>query len=56
VLFWKLCVSLCKGSNEVEWVHKEVINGGGGILSTWHKLEFKCDNQEVEDGYVVTFG
>ena len=45
------------GSNEVEWVHKEAHNnGGGGILSMWHKLGFKCDSQEVGDGYVATFG
>ncbi|KAK7374187.1 hypothetical protein VNO80_07614 [Phaseolus coccineus] len=37
-------------NQQVEWVHKEALNGGGGILSMWHKLGFKCDSQEVGDG------
>jgi len=44
------------GNNEVQWVHKEGHNGGGGILSMWHKSGFKCESQEVGDGYIALFG
>jgi len=44
------------GSNEITWVHRNVENEGGGILTMWSNRVFQCRRVEESKGFIVTEG
>jgi len=42
--------------NNVEWLHKEAMEGAGGILTVWHKNVFVCERNIVGKGFMVLIG
>jgi len=49
------CYSLW-GDNKVGWLHFEGDNGGGSLLSMWHKDAFSYESHEMGKGFIVVYG
>jgi len=44
------------GDNGVGWIHYEGENGGGSLLSMWHKDMFCYESHVMGKGFIVIFG
>jgi len=44
------------GDNRVGWIHYEGENGGGSLLSMWHKDMFCYESHVMGKGFIVIFG
>jgi len=51
----EICYNLWKDNN-IEWFHKEAMNGSRGILTMWHKDSFTCDKQLTSQWFIVMVG
>jgi len=44
------------GDNRIGWVHNEGDNGGGRLLSMWHKEAFCYESHVMGKGFIVIVG
>ncbi len=44
------------GDNKVGWIHNKGEEGGGSLLSLWHKEVFSYENHLMGKGFIVVIG